>query len=427
MAPSYQLMGVRPRTEEILRVFSTGPVIFVASILITVLFWIVLPARFALNESRDNREFYEPVARNILQGNGITLGDSPFIKRPPGHPLFLAGVFKLADLFKLPEEVVTSTAILVCMGLSSLFLFMFGRQLWGALPAALSTLVWITYLPALWLMKQPNNEVAFLVFFYGAFASFWAAVSHKGRPLFFYFCSGFLVGIAMLIRPIALGVGLIMSFVIWLAKRNESMRVRWAFVTMVLLGNLVAVLPWQLWVYAKTGRVVLLTRGGTPNMDDGLTFAILSNRPPSGAPNDVVELMQDIAAQAERVRSLSGVITVTGEELWNRPLATTKLLTIKILRSWYGTDSRRFEFAIMLLQIPYLAFILWGTRQTWRFGGVARDVALSIWLVVLYFWGLTFAALSIVRYMVPVIGLLFVLIPACFASVTGREGVITTR
>jgi hypothetical protein len=412
------------RTEDILRFFSTGPVVFVASILITILFWIMLPAKFVVDESRDNREFYEPVARNILQGNGITLRDHPFISRPPGHPLFLAGVFKLADLFTLPEEVVISTVILVCTGLSSLFLFIFARQVWAPLPAALSALVWITYLPALWLTKQPNNEVPFLVFFYGGFVFFWSAVC-KSQPLFFYFCSGFLIGIAMLIRPIALGVGVIMSFVIWLVKRNESMRVRWVFVAMVLLGNLVAVLPWELWVYAKTEKVVLLTRGG-PNMDDGLIFAILGSRPPSGAPTDVVELMQDIVAQRRAdIRSLSGVIKVMSEELWNRPLATIKLLTIKILRSWYATDSRRFEFAIMLLQIPYLAFILWGTRQTWCLGGIARNVALSIWLLVLYFWGLTFAALSIARYMVPVIGLLFVLIPACFPSVTGRKGIIT--
>jgi 4-amino-4-deoxy-L-arabinose transferase-like glycosyltransferase len=269
---------VRTRTEEISRVFSTGSAVFAVSILITILFWTILPARFALNESVDNREFYEPVARNILQGKGITLRDSPFIKRPPGHSLFLAGIFKLADLFTLPERVVISTVILVCTGLSALFLFIFAHQLWGALPAALSALVWITYLPALWFTKQLNNEVPFLVFFYAGFACFWTAVSHKHQSLLFYLCSGFFIGIAMLIRPIALGVGVIMSFVVWLVKRKESMCTRWTIVAMVLLGNLLAVLPWELWVYAKTGEVVLLTRGGTPNMDDGLMFAILGNQ-----------------------------------------------------------------------------------------------------------------------------------------------------
>lgn len=408
------------RTGDILRVVSTGPAIFLVAILITVLFWNVLPARFQINESSDYLKFYEPVARNIVQGSGITLGDSPATRYPPGHPIFLAGVFIFAELFMLPEEAVVSTVILICTGLSSVFLFVLARQVWGPVPAAVSALVWMTYPLALWLTKQPNSEVSFLVFFYGSLALLWSALSRKEQPMFFYFSCGFLIGIAMLIRPIALGIGLLMGVVVWFVKRNESLRARATLVAMLLLGNVAAVLPWELWIYAKTGKIILLTTAGSPNMDDGLTFATLGSRPASGAPQDVVKLSQDIAAQPERTRSLSGVISVLGEELRNRPLATAKLISLKILRSWYGTDSRRFDYAIILLQIPYLALILWGSWQAWKSGGRIRSIVISLWVVVLYFWGLTFMALSLARYMVPVIGLLFVLLPACFPLVTRR-------
>jgi hypothetical protein len=189
---------------------------------------------------------------------------------------------------------------------------------------------------------------------------------------------------------------------------------------MLLLGNVAAVLPWELWIYAKTGKIILLTTAGSPNIDDGLTFATLGSRPASGAPQDVVELIEDIAAQPERTRSLSGVIAVLGEELRNRPLATAKLISLKIARSWYGTDSRRFDYAILLLQIPYVMLILWGSWQAWKSGGTSKSIVISLWVVVLYFWGLTFAALSLARYMVPVIGLLFVLVPACFPMMIRR-------
>ena len=210
------------RTGDILRVVSTGPAIFLLAILITVLFWNILPARFQINESSDYLKFYEPVARNIVQGSGITLRDSPATGYPPGHPIFLAAVFKFAELFMLPEEAVISTVILICTGLSSLFLFILARQVWGPVPAAVSALVWTTYPLALWLTKQPNSEVSFLVFFYGSFALLWSALSRKEQPMFFYFSSGFLIGIAMLIRPIALGIGVIMGVVVWFVKRERK-------------------------------------------------------------------------------------------------------------------------------------------------------------------------------------------------------------
>jgi hypothetical protein len=131
-------------------------------------------------------------------------------------------------------------------------------------------------------------------------------------------------------------------------------------------------------------------------------------------------LMQNVRAHYREMESFGGVVSVLIEELQTRPIAVAKLFAIKALRSWYGTDSQRFETVIMAIQIAYLALILWSTRAAWKQGGVAKQLAISVWLMVLYFWGIVALSLPLVRYMVPVIGLLFVPLPALLQL--GRYG-----
>jgi hypothetical protein len=398
--------------------------VFVASVLVTLLFWTILPASFRVNEDSDYLGFYEPVARNILEGRGFTSADGgPAIRYPPGYPLLLAGILGLSDLINIPEGVVVSGFILLGMGLTSLFLFFLAQSLWRPLPALAASLVWMTYPAALWLTKQPSVEIPFMVVFYGSFCFFWYALLRKSRTWPIYLFSGLLIGFAMLIRPIAIGVGLVMAAILWLARREMTTRFRLFLVTMLLLGNLVAIFPWETWLYSNTGRVVMLSTGGASSMRDGLTFAVRPKSWRQGVkvPQDVEALMQDILARVGEIKSLGGVISVMIEEWRTRPLAVAKLYAIKAARSWYGTDSQRFEIPIILIQSMYVIPALWGSQAAWKRGKTSRQLAISIWLVVLYFWGMTVLALSIVRYMVPAMGLLFVLLPGAFSNRESME------
>jgi hypothetical protein len=108
------------------------------------------------------------------------------------------------------------------------------------------------------------------------------------------------------------------------------------------------------------------------------------------------------------------------QKLRTQPYTIAKFYAIKAARAWYGTDSGRFETSIMMLQIPYLLLIVLGSIAAWRRGGIAKRWAIGAWLIVLYFWGMTIIALSIVRYMVPVMGILFVL-PAAILATKPRQ------
>src|SRR5713226_4669806 len=67
--------------------------ILLASVLVTLTFWRILPDSFRLNEQSDYPSYYKPVAQSILAGRGVSRGDeNPATAYPPGYSLFLAGV-----------------------------------------------------------------------------------------------------------------------------------------------------------------------------------------------------------------------------------------------------------------------------------------------------------------------------------------------
>jgi hypothetical protein len=126
--------------------------------------------------------------------------------------------------------------------------------------------------------------------------------------------------------------------------------------------------------------------------------------------------MEYIQSRSSELDSVGAVVSLLTEQVYTHPLAVAKLLMIKLARSWYATTSERFETANMLVQIPYLISILWSSRVAWKLGNVRKHLVISAWLMILYFWAMTITTFTIVRYMVPAMGLLFLLLPALFQS-----------
>jgi 4-amino-4-deoxy-L-arabinose transferase-like glycosyltransferase len=365
--------------------------------------------------------FYEPVARNILAGHGvITSNGTPALRYPPGYPLLLAGIFGLSHLSHIAEETMLAAFILLATGLSAVFIYLLARSVWGVWPALIAPFVWMTYPFALWLTKQPNSETLFLPVFYASIYLFWYALLHKSRAWSLYALAGCLIGLAMLVRPIAIGMGLVLGALLWFAGCNLPRRLRLFLVTMLLLGNLVAILPWEAWVYTTTDRVVTLSGGGSRAVRDGLTFAVVrpskDYRQIVNVPQDVVALTQDIFVRLDETPSLGHIASVLIEKLQTQPLTVVKLFALKAMRSWYGTDNGRLETPIMLIQTVYFVLILSSSVMLWKRGGIVQRLTLNIWLIVVYFWVMTTLVLSILRYMVPVMGLLFVLVPGAFCQ-----------
>jgi hypothetical protein len=92
-----------------------------------------------------------------------------------------------------------------------------------------------------------------------------------------------------------------------------------------------------------------------------------------------------------------------------RPLQLMQLVWWKAKRAWYGTDSQRGEETwLVWIHSAYLVLTMAGAVLLWQRAGGARRWLVVSGLLVLYYWAMTVVVLSIVRYMLPAVGLTFV-------------------
>jgi 4-amino-4-deoxy-L-arabinose transferase-like glycosyltransferase len=379
------------------------------SLAVSLVFVGVLPSALRSNESSDYRGFYEPVARALLAGRGfVDPNGAPATRYPPGYPLIVAATFRVGEALGLRPQTAIVALNLISAALASLLLFEIARTAWRVPQALLSPFLWITWPIALWLQKQPNSEMPFTVFLFGAVLMLLRAARRREESALLWVACGISAGVTMLIRPIAIGLGLVLAGVALAVLPSRSPGARARAAALLLAGNLLAVLPWEIWAHAHTGRVIPLSTGGVASVRDGLTFAQRTR----GLPPRVAALAKDLHRAYPEMPDASGVARVLAEKLAERPVDVLQFLALKAARSWYGTESRRNELRTLLLQLPYLVLGAVSLALSRRRHPEARRLALTITLLIAYFWIMTIAALSIARYMVPAMGLLFAAAPA---------------
>jgi 4-amino-4-deoxy-L-arabinose transferase-like glycosyltransferase len=344
-----------------------------------------------------------------MVGNGLVLPNGlAATAYPPGYPLLLAGLFTVADMFRQTGDAVVAMFGVVAMIATAILFFTLARTLFSSGWAFLATAAWITYPFALWATKQPNSEIAFLPFFYGSLLLVWQ--QRWKHSLSSAFLCGILAGCAMLIRPAAMGLPVVYAILLWWWSRKSQTRLL-PTLAIFFAGTALLVVPWLAWLYQETHRFVLMSTNGVPSIRDGLTFAVelKEYRLPMTLPADVDALMNQLSTRMAMVESIKELVTGVIAIAVEHPLATVKLFLWKAVRSWYATDSHRLELGSALIQIIYLTTATLGGLVAWRLRDKWRDYVIFTLLLVLYFWVTTISVLSILRYMMPVMGLLIIL------------------
>lgn len=350
-----------------------------------------------------------PMAVLLAGGKDLNMSDAVFAV---GFPLIIAAVLKLTGWLGIPLTVGMQALQVVCMGLTVVWIYLLGQLLWGARLAWAGALAWTTYPFVLWLTGQFSTEMAFLVFF---LAGMWVL----GRSLmlvhqrgFGYFAAGALFGCAMLIRPVVLVIPFLVALIL-LLRAGETLQKRLQLAALVLFGSLLIIAPWEWFVWSKTERIVLISSGDLPVMLEGMAFDAQgkSYREVVVLEPDVKALMERAKREAAQLKSFSAIAHFFQEEMQTNPSGVVKFFLLKAGRSWYGTDSMRYESLILPIQLFYLACGALGFVQAWRISRGTRELALVFLVMVLYFWAVTILVLPILRYMIPAMGLLIVLLP----------------
>lgn len=353
----------------------------------------------------DYRSFYRPAAENILQGQGFWPEGMP-PKYPPGFPLILAAIFSLAKLLSVGElGLIMIFNILFAAG-STIFLFLISELIFNRKIALIGSLLWLSYPLWLWFLKNPNTEVPFALLLYAAFWFYLRAVLEK-RPVIML-VSGLLFGAASLVRPISFLLAFILALLVFYLLKDKSKKLCLVLGLFLIIGNIAAILPWEVYVFAQTGKVIPLSVNGPLSIVDGLTFAVKQGDGGDQAvvPRDVSNLMK--RAKEGGLMTWGQVFQFMGQEFLGQPLTFLKLMGLKLIRSWYATSQMWWEDKILLVQLLYILTGLAGVGLAIKNFREKFRMLVFLLVVVFYFWAMTLAVLSILRYMVPAMGLVVI-------------------
>ena len=395
----------------------TVPAIFLAAVFLQLVFLALLPKSFSSNNSRDYAEFYSPAAQNLVEGRGLVLDSGRFLTLyPAGFPLFLATAYRTADALGADRLRVITAANVLCMAAGCVLVFCIARKIFGECTGLFSAGLWITYIFNLWLVKQPNSEIPFIPLFYGAIFCFVLSISDQDAK--WATLSGVLLGFAGLVRPIVLFVPGIFSL-FFLLRRGVAPKRRVLLAIALVAAFVIAVLPWEWEVYRHTGKIIPLSTNGASSILDGATF---SRRPGDYAvPSAAADLMQRMSGHLRDLQTTGRIFQYLAAEFRQDPVPVLELYSLKIARTWYGTESGAHERVVAVLQFGYLLLCGMSVILTWRRFPEQRFFLVLFLTLVLYFWGMAVIALSILRYMVPVMAFLLIPLGAAVEAVLGRR------
>lgn len=399
--------------------------VLLCALIVQTGFLLLLPSSDRRNDSADYAEYYRPVAQNILSGRGmVDTSGSLGTMYPPGFPICLAGTFYLADLVRLDRMTLVLFFNLLLMSVACVLLFWTVQRTFNTRIALICAGLWLTYPFNLYLLKQPNSEVPFIPLLYGSIYCVVRAVQRQSMK--YVMASGLLLSAASLIRPIALFLIIIVAVAI-LLNRTICRTKRLVYATLLVGVYCLGLFPWEATAYLQTRRVIPLSTNGPSSVMDGLTF--IRRVGSGGVPEPVAELMQRVYEHHRELITTGQIVRyLMVSELKQHPGALLELVGLKLARSWYGTDSRAHERPIQLIQLCYLALGLAGIYLTKRrFPETTYYIGFFIALVV-YFYSMAVVGLSILRYMVPVMGYLLIFCAlAVDTMVAHRERLCTSH
>jgi hypothetical protein len=108
-----------PRQKALLILISAA-----VALLSHIVFLLLLPSSWQLNQSTDYSGYYEPVARNLAAGGGLFLASKPALVYPCGIPIIYAATFCVADRLHITRRtglrilealLLTITSVLVTL------------------------------------------------------------------------------------------------------------------------------------------------------------------------------------------------------------------------------------------------------------------------------------------------------------------------
>ena len=241
-----------------------------------------------------------------------------------------------------------------------------------------------------------------------------------------------------MIKPVGMGIPVIVIVVIMILHRGRSWQERIKFSTAIVSGVLVLVIPWSAFVYTNSGKVIFLTDSIVlrNSLINGVTFATRGEeyREKLTPHPRVLRFMETIELELKSTEDeILQEKTVTGRQLRDQievgqvldviikvsledPLGALYLLGTKVVRSWYGTDSHKLENYAIGIQLVYISMISLSFVGIIKKSLVHKEILFIVLALILYYWAMSVLFEPLVRYLIPALGVLLILLPGLWAS-----------
>ena len=351
----------------------------------------------------DYYNYYKPIAENILQGKGFVLHGKDISGIGFVYPFFIAGVIFFSDASGISPLCLIVFFNVLLASFSSCFLFLFVKEIFNKRIALFSSFLWLTYPFNLWLLKNPNTEVPFIFFFFLSILFFVFSVKKKKQR--YFLLSGFFLAVSLATKLIVLFLPIVFVVFIILFLKSAEIKARILSVVFFFLGLLIVILPWFFYI-SPANNIFITLPGRTPNtIVSGITWfsekgerEILSE--------DVKRFITKMRSQD--LNTFGKTAGFFAREAIQRPIPVMKIIWLKLSRSWYGTSSRwKEEPLILAIQLFYIISAIFGLRIVLK-RKTEISFVIFILLIILYFWAMIFSVVSIMRYMIPVMGLVMI-------------------
>lgn len=352
--------------------------------------------------------FYSPVARHILEGQGIRRaqevgsGDELATRYPPGFPVLLAGLFGISQATGMSEIVIIWIANIFFTTAGVVALYFLCQMFVPRHIAAGASLLWVIYPLQLWFTQRAHTEVPFVFLFYTSAWLYWSSL--RSLSVWRMFGSGLFLGAAALVRPIIILLPVLwVGFIYW--KKRELGRRCLGLCTIFLIGYIVVVSPWELHVYRYTHEIIPLATLGIDTIQRGIIYVAS----PGEAGNRLL-LPVGVTAMIDRVAqgdysSFGRIIISLSTEFFSDPISFMLLWFIKTVRAWFATSEKWYEWLTLSIQVAYLVPASIGALLLFR-QRVLRPLLLWAALTIGYFWMMTTLTYPVMRYIIPTMGLI---------------------
>lgn len=345
----------------------------------------LLDARLGLGYAAQNYDAdrYGDIANTILRG---TYRD---VDRAPVYTVFVAAIYALFQHSNLAVKIAQCA---IDTGTVALIWILGQRFAPGQRTGGIAAFLYAVYPLAWWRCGFVDKEVI------ETFALAAAVSSLRMSGLRRSFVTGLLLGFANLVKPVLLGMPLVVG--IWIWKRRTAARKPGPLLATLVLGTLLFVTPW-------TARNYLLTRQFIPvAVENGGLTAYVGNYPPSlgvwEGPHKA-EWQAGIAklaaehAGASRAQMDGIYLRAAVDEVEANPVTALEMFGLKLWRFWFSNASGRLQLPVFGIQ-----FVMLGLASVGLFRGqFTHDSKLLFALLIGYLWLVHAVIYAEVRFSLP--------------------------